>query len=202
MDAMSSQPGVWVRTARGTRKQVTASGPTKGAARRKLQAKLDLNLAAPSHGVQPAGTVADLAEHWEDHKKRSGHARRRAPLSPQTRWGYHSEIARTITPSMGGIRLHELSVPGLEKILADLEDTGLSTVRARSVLSMMLDLAVRDGAIPSQASSRTTPGSTPRGCSSTTVSPARHHSARTSLTGNRRRTTGPSLITSSEARSP
>lgn len=149
--------GVWVRTARGTRKQVTASGPTRGAARRKLQTKLDTNLAAPSHGVQPTWTIAELAEHWEDHKARSGHKRRRAPLSPQTRWGYHSEIARVITPSMGGIRLHELSVPGLEKILADLEDTGLSTVRARSVLSMMLDLAVRDGAIPSNPTAYVAP---------------------------------------------
>ena len=149
--------GVWVRTARGKRKQVTASGPTKGAARRKLQAKLDSSLEAPSHGVQPTWTIGELASHWEDHKARSGHARRRAPLTAQTRWGYHSEITRIISPAMGDLRIHELTVALLEQILGDLEDTGLSTIRARTVLNMMLDLAVRDGAIPSNPSAYVTP---------------------------------------------
>lgn len=167
--------GVWVRTARGQRKQVTASGPTKGAARRKLQAKLDAMVEAPAHGVQPTWTITELAAHWEEHKARSGHARRRAPLSPQTRWGYHSEITRIIEPAMGQLRLHELSIALLESILAELEDTGLSTVRARSVLHMMLELAVRDGAMPSNPASYVTPPlREPKEVEALTVQAARH----------------------------
>lgn len=141
--------GVWMRTPRGKRKQVTASGASKGAARRKLQAKLDAVADTTSGGVQPTWTIAELAAHWEEHKTRSGHARRRAPLTPQTLWGYHSEITRIITPALGDLRVHELAIALLEASLADLEDTGISTVRARTVLSMMLNLAVRDGALPS-----------------------------------------------------
>ncbi|RYC10553.1 tyrosine-type recombinase/integrase [Nocardioides zhouii] len=166
---------VWVRTPRGKHKQVTASGQTKGAARRKLQSKLDKIVDTPFEGVQPTWTVTDLAAHWEEHKARAGHARRRVPLTAQTRWGYHSEIVRIITPAMGDLRLHELSIALLESLLADLEDTGLSTVRARSVLHAMLELAVRDGAIASNPTKYVAPPlREPKEVEALTIPMARH----------------------------
>lgn len=103
--------GVWVRRRDGKTRQVTASGTSKSAALRNLQRRLNKALEVPADGVQPAWTVADLASYWEDRKARDGHGRRQAPLRDQTRWNHDDYIERVIVPAMGGLRVHELSVP-------------------------------------------------------------------------------------------
>lgn len=56
-------------------------------------------------------------------------------------------MTRILIPSIGKIRLHELTVPVLEHALLDLEDSGVTTAGPRKVLNPALNLAVRDGAI-------------------------------------------------------
>lgn len=139
--------GVWVRTPRGKNKQVTASGRTKGAAQRELQRKLT-NLVEPvPGGITASLSVADLADHWQKRKQRDGHARRGTPLTPQILWGYDREIRAIIKPTFGDLRIGEIEIAVVQAALDELEDAGISTVRARGLLGPMFDLALRDGAM-------------------------------------------------------
>lgn len=137
---------VWVRTANGKRRQVTASGKTKGAAHRHLQRRLE-NLVQPSaQGIQPNWRIKQAVRHWRKRLETTGGARTRRPLKPQTLAGYDSEIVRIIDPTMGDVRLHEVTIPLIEGLLGDVEQQGISTERARDVLNGMFHLAARDGA--------------------------------------------------------
>lgn len=137
---------VWVRSANGKRRQVTASGKTKGAALRNLQRRLE-NLVPPSaQGIQPNWSIRQAARHWRKRLETVGSARTRRPLRPQTLAGYDSEIVRIIDPAMGDMRLNEISIPLIESLLNDLEEQGISTERARDVLNGTFNLAARDGA--------------------------------------------------------
>lgn len=139
--------GVWMRDATGRRRQVTASGPTKGEARRALTRKVEAATIAPTTGVQPAWTLETLLHHWFAQKKRTGHAHRRAPLRPQTLWDYERLINNVLVPAIGKISVHELSVPVVENALLDLEESGVAVDGTRKILNQALNLALRDGAI-------------------------------------------------------
>lgn len=72
--------GVWMRDIKGRRRQVTASGATKGDARRALEAKIAAVSSAPVTGIQPDWRLETLLEYWLALKKRTGNAHKRAPL--------------------------------------------------------------------------------------------------------------------------
>jgi len=138
---------VWVRGTGGKRRQVTASGKTKGAALRNLQRKLDSVLDSSATGVQPNWTVSEASRQWRARLEIVGSSRTHRPLKPQTLAGYDSEIIRIIDPVLGDLRLHEITIPLVEELLGDLEGQGVSTKRARDVLNGTFNLAVRDGAM-------------------------------------------------------
>lgn len=139
--------GAWVRGRDGRSKQVTVSAPTKGAAQRKLERKIDALVEPSATGVQPSWTIEATATHWLEHKARYGKTRGNRPLARQSLGNYEAHIRQVIVPSLGQMRLRELTTPGLETSLARLDDTGISTLGARGLLSQILDLAVRDGAL-------------------------------------------------------
>ena len=140
--------GVHLRLPSGRRRQVTASGPTKGVAERRLAAKVASLTDTSANGVQPDWTVAGLCRHWLAHKTRAGHSRRGTPLKPQTLWNFTDTVERLIVPAAGQLRVREATVPVLKHLLNGLEDSGLSTRQIRTVLSQAMALAVRDGAVP------------------------------------------------------
>lgn len=138
---------VRVRDRDGRVREVTATAATKGAALRALDRKLlDRSPTAPT-GVRATMTLDELAEHWLEHKRRHGLARRRGPIKPQTLASYQAAHRTVISPALGAVRVGEVSVGLLDSVLGDLEASGISTAQARSVLSQMLTLAVRHEAI-------------------------------------------------------
>ena len=137
---------VWVRTANGKRRQVTASGKTKGAALRNLQRRLEMLVEPAAQGMQPNWRIKQAVRHWRKRLETTGGGRTRRPLKPQTLAGYDSEIVRIIDPAMGDVRLHEVTIPLIEGLLGALEQQGVSTERARNVLNATFHLAARDGA--------------------------------------------------------
>lgn len=139
--------GVWLRRTDGRRRQVTASGATKGAALRNLQRKLDALVEAASQGVQPTWTVSHAARHWRKRLENVGGGVTRRPLKPQSLAGYDSEIRRIIDPTLGAVRLDEVTIALVEEALTRVEHDGVSTARARDVLNGLFRLAVRDNAM-------------------------------------------------------
>lgn len=138
---------VWVRTANGKRRQVTASGKTEGAALRNLQRRLDTLVQTSAQGIQPNWAIKQAVRHWRKRLEATGGGRTRRPLKPQTLAGYDSEIVRIIDPAMGDVRLHEVTIPLIEGLLSALEQQGVSTERARNVLNGTFNLAARDDAV-------------------------------------------------------
>ena len=137
----------WVRHANGTRRQVTASGASKGASLRNLQRKLDALVQPSAQGMQPNWTISQAGRHWRKRLENVGAGVTRRPLKPQTLAGYDGELTRLIEPTIGDLRLSEVTIPLLEAALQDLESQGISTLRARNVLNGIFKLAVRDGAV-------------------------------------------------------
>jgi integrase len=138
---------VWVRSANGKRRQVTASGKTKGAALRNLQRRLEKTVQPSAQGMQPNWPIRQAVRHWRKRLETTGGGRTRRLLKPQTLAGYDSEIVRIIDPAMGDVRLHEVTIPLVEGLLGALEQEGVSTERARDVLNGAFNLAVRDDAV-------------------------------------------------------
>jgi len=140
---------VRVRDRDGRVREVTASATTKGAALRNLRSKLESRRAPNSYGVRSDMTMSELGVFWLDARSRSGSTGRGAVVRPQTLASYSDAIRLVLVPAIGSLRVGELTVGLLDSVLADLEDTGISTVLARSCLNQMLGLAVRHGALAS-----------------------------------------------------
>lgn len=171
--ALRQQPnGRWkarvmVRDSDGQIREVTANGPSRSAARRGLERRLDERTSAVplaanrSTEIRPDMTVAALAAYWLQHRAKHGKARGKGPLAVQTLSAYDEAIRSLIVPHLGGIRLEELRVDLLDDAFGRIESgsdggrsrdhgtPGRSTAQARSALKQMLDLALRYGAIAS-----------------------------------------------------
>jgi integrase len=149
---------VVIRDTDGRRRDVTATAATKGAAKRALERRLAQRRPAARVGVLPTMSVRELGQYWLDRRAggpdgpktgESATVRRGRAVLPQTLGAYATSLRVTIYPDLGEVQLRELTVGLLDSFLADLEDTGISTAQARSVLSQMLAFAVRQGALGS-----------------------------------------------------
>jgi integrase len=152
------QARVQVRDADGRLRQVACLGPSKGAARRALQRRLDLRRDPSVDGVHVDMTVSDLAAYWLAHRAAHGKSRGQGEPAPQTLAAYDDAITYVIAPALGGVRLNDVKVSLLDAALARIESgadgetsrdrqPGRSTAQARTVLKQMFDLAVRHGAM-------------------------------------------------------
>ena len=135
-----------VRDRDGNKRDVTARGATKGAAERALERKLDTRTAPTAFGITADMTIKQLGEFWLDHRTRRG-PRSDRPVKPQTLAAYSDAFRLLIVPTLGSVRIREITVGLLDAVLGDLDETGLSTAQARSVLSQMFGLAARQDAL-------------------------------------------------------
>ena len=130
-----------IRDPDGRTRAVTATGKSKGAAERALQQTLKsrspVNTATLGSPLTSRSTVEDLTSVWIEHRIRHGNSRVREPLSTSTINFYKSEIRRRVVPAFGGLRLGELSVPLLQSVFNRLDDSGISTAGAHTVMSQM-----------------------------------------------------------------
>lgn len=136
--------GSWRARARyrdhsGYTRQVEATGKTAAAAQRRLEA----NLRARAGRDLTASTMRlrELGEQWLAQSEQSA-------LSPQSVQVYRQSFERVIAPGLGGLMVREATVSVLERFLFDLSQSTPGNVKAaRAVLSGMLAMAVRHGAL-------------------------------------------------------
>ena len=139
--------GVWVAYARfrdhdGTTRQLERSGASGQKAEDALKGALIKRLALDTDDLAPDSTVAALGEVWfadliEGRK------------AINTERAYRDVLDRVLAPGLGGVRIRELSVARLDRFLKlTTTNHGPATARrTRSVLSGMVGLAARRGAI-------------------------------------------------------
>lgn len=143
-----------VRDMDGIVRDVERYGSTKVEARRLLEEALRERVTPVTKGaITPATTFSELAAEWEEELQ--GDESR----SPNTKAVYSSILHRYITGSptdpksrgpLAGWTVRELNVAAINRALQDINKEGGPAVAksARTVLSGILGLAVRNGAIP------------------------------------------------------
>jgi integrase len=124
----------------GVVRQVSAIATSRAAADRKLKAKLQARM--KQSGVESTGRVCDLLDHWLTTDC--------AELAGQTQRVYQLAVERHLRPAFGQLRVAELRVPVIERALRAIHKRHPGAAKtARTVLSQVLQLAVRHGALPS-----------------------------------------------------
>jgi integrase len=124
----------------GVNRAVERTGRSKAAAESALKLALrDRTHANSIEGITPETRVSDLADTWWDS----------IDLSPNTMQLYRYAIDFRIKPSLGGLRVRELTIGTVDRYLRSLaEKNGWSTAKStRSVLSGMCGLAARHDAL-------------------------------------------------------
>ncbi|WP_111719352.1 tyrosine-type recombinase/integrase [Homoserinimonas sp. OAct 916] len=125
---------------RYTRIQATDSTETKAAYA--LKAKVAEHTRAGGDGdLNRNSTVADLANYWLVEARVGGRQ------MPQTLDCYEQNLKAVVLPALGRLRLHEVTVGRVDRFLKVLAPAHPSRARrARIVLSLVFDLAVRHDA--------------------------------------------------------
>jgi integrase len=141
------QARAYVRDRDGRTRETTATGTTRGAAKRALEQRLKTRQRSSSTGMSSSMTVEEACTFWIEHRRKTGLLRTRAKIKPQTLGAYQGAIDLLIIPTMGSLQLPEATVGLLDAVLADLDDGGQSTAQARTVLSQVFALARRHEAI-------------------------------------------------------
>lgn len=143
----NSKSGRWRARCRfrdldGETREVSASGLTRNAAIRDLKEKCAERVRANgSDEITGDTTVAALAEFWMTTLVGDGTEREDTTLAE-----YRRVIANAIVPAIGGMRLRELSASRLDRMLLALP-TNSRRKKVRTVLTRMIDLAVRHDAM-------------------------------------------------------
>lgn len=127
----------------GRTRQVERRGPTKGAARRALTTYLTERTAPAASDLTGSTRVQAVSEVWTEELAARD-------VAPATRRRYHEVLTDHILPALGGLTLTECTVTRVDRFLkATTRNTGPATAKlCRSVLSGMLGIAARHGAIP------------------------------------------------------
>lgn len=132
-----------VRDYDGVTRPVTRYGATQAAAERRLKEALRDRI-GPSVGPITADTkVRDLAVVWLDEMKASD-------LSDGSKELYERDLNQKVLPAMGALSCREATVPAADRFLKAVRDnSGPGKAKScKTVLSLLLGLAVRHGAIP------------------------------------------------------
>jgi integrase len=131
------------RDADGVVRPVARLAATKGAAERALRAALRDRQRSAGLGITADTRVADLIGEWLTRVDR-------ADLAIGTKQQYAKIARATVTPALGQLRVGEVTVPVADAALQTINVRhGYSVAKtARSVMSGVLGLAVRQGALP------------------------------------------------------
>lgn len=163
------QARVRIRDLDGRVREVSAIGTGKQSARRALVTALERrNTRSRTLVVSGAMTMEALAVYWMEHRKTHGQVNRQAPVRDSTLGAYQAAIDSVLRGAsapdprpftgIGGIRVGELDVQRLDRLFGEMQSVGRDTRQARSVLSQMLDLAVRYDAIAANPMARVEKG--------------------------------------------
>lgn len=127
----------------GRVRPVSRYGPTKAAAERTLREALRDRIAPADGAVSPDMRLSVVAEQWLAEVDGS-------ELADGTKQTYGTALRLWVLPGAGNLRLRELGVPAVDRLLRAVKAThGHSAAKtARTVLSGILGLAARHGAIP------------------------------------------------------
>lgn len=133
---------VRVRDYDGVTRPVTRFGATKAAAERRLKEALR-DRVGPTEGPITSDTkVRDLAEVWREEVRASD-------LSDGSKELYQRDLDQKVLPAMGALSIRESDVPACDRFLkAVRRNSGPGKAKScKTVLSLLLGLAVRHGAI-------------------------------------------------------
>lgn len=124
----------------GRTRQVERRGPTKGAARRALTSHLAERTTPAADELTASTRVKSVSEIWMDENGK---------LAAATRRRYREVLDDHVLPALGALTVAECTVTRVDRFLkATAKSTGPATAKlARTVLSGVLGLAVRHGAI-------------------------------------------------------
>ena len=140
----------WFRDYDGRRRQLEATGHTEGIARTRLREKLSRRQrAVEGIGITGATTVSQLAHAWLEEIRRS-------KRTPQTVDHYAGTLSRHGLPAIGELRLDEVRVSILDRLIKATADTAPAQgYLLRVVLRQMFALAVRHDALESNLAAAT-----------------------------------------------
>lgn len=131
----------------GQTRQVEASGRTATAATQNLRMKLQNRALAGGHGTLAGMTrFAAAADLWLERMAALVEDGQRSPSTVET---YRRQLENHVIPALGEVRLAEATAPLIDKVIGRIRaDVSAATARScRSVISGVLGLAVRQGAI-------------------------------------------------------
>ncbi|MDR7254150.1 integrase [Nocardioides sp. BE266] len=139
------RPGVYrahtrFRDLDGVTRRVKATGRTAAAATRELKAKIADRSAPTGDLIGPEMRVSQVGETWLTLYR----AEQRSEATTANE--YQRVLDNVINPAIGSIRLREATAGRLERLLRS-QPTPSRRKKTRTVLKMMLDAAVIDGAI-------------------------------------------------------
>jgi hypothetical protein len=127
----------------GNTRRVTATGPSKAAAERALRDVLGTRTAPAGELITAETRLIDLANLWITGLEAEGR------IEQTTINEYRRVLDNLVLPSVGGLKLREVTTGRLDGLLLKLRDLSVNRQRkAKVVLGAMLDLAVRHDAIP------------------------------------------------------
>lgn len=146
------KPRLWlarcrVRDADGETRQVKRTGPSRSAAENALQSALsDRRSSGSGATLTGDAKLRDAAARWLEQRKAEVEG---GNLSPSTLDRYESAWRNDVEPALGSVRLRELTVDRCEvwKLALRKRKGSSATKSARTVLSGILGLAARRGAI-------------------------------------------------------
>jgi integrase len=127
----------------GQVRYVVRYGASRSAGERNLKAALvDREKAAGGAGLTRNTKVVDLSAAWLVQVEASDLAR-------STKARYSTIVRQFVNPGVGQLRLHELTVPAVDRFLRVIKErNGATTAKgARSVMSGMVGMAMRHGAM-------------------------------------------------------
>lgn len=123
-----------VRLPGGTYKRLRRTGKSAADATRKLKtAATEATATSDTDELSTTSPVTALLEHWLSTHK----------MSDGSRDVYASTIRNHISPTIGALRLNEVTTSKLEQFIMSMESRPATAKRARSILSSAFSMAVR-----------------------------------------------------------
>lgn len=140
------QASCYVRDADGKRRQVRREATTKQAANKALQDALAERPGFSSSGIDRDTRIHAVAEQWLTRIQAKVD---QDALAPNTARVYRSVWANHVAPAVGHLRVREATAGRLDDFLIALRahQSASVTQTARTILSAVLGLAVREGAL-------------------------------------------------------
>lgn len=140
----------------GVTRKVSKTGKSKTAAERELKRSLTERVRVAGGAVTADTKISEVAELWFQDIRSGVDAGSRSPTTADQ---YRSTLDRHVLPGMGALRVREATVPAVDAFLTALRrNKGVATTKtARSVVSGVLALAVRHGALSANPTREASP---------------------------------------------